>query len=69
VILTPQQSITVTVGGVSISPAWIWGDPSGVPGMVLAALIVPSGLPPGNAAVTLKSGTANGQPGVTIPLR
>ncbi len=69
VILTPQQSITVTVGGVSIFPTWIWGDPSGVPGMVLAALIVPSGLPPGNAAVTLESGTANGQPGVTIPLR
>jgi uncharacterized protein (TIGR03437 family) len=68
-ILTPQQSIMATVGGIATSPVWIWGDPSGVPGMVQAAVIVPSGLPPGDAAVTVKAGTASGQPGVTMPVR
>ncbi|HUB77318.1 MAG TPA: IPT/TIG domain-containing protein [Bryobacteraceae bacterium] len=58
--------VKVTIGGVSEVPQYCGGVPGQIAGLTQINVPVPSGLPAGNAAVTVTIGGVSAQSGVTV---
>jgi uncharacterized protein (TIGR03437 family) len=59
-------SVTVTIGGKTLTPSFAGGAPGSVAGLTQVNVQIPSGLPAGAAAVSVQVGSVSTQPGVTI---
>jgi uncharacterized protein (TIGR03437 family) len=58
--------VKVTIGGVSEVPQYCGGVPGQIAGLTQLNVPVPSGLPAGNAAISVTIGGVNAQSGVTV---
>jgi uncharacterized protein (TIGR03437 family) len=64
----PVLPVTATIGGQPAQVVSYGGVPGGVAGVMRIAAQVPSGLPPGNAAVAVQVGGVSTPPGVTLAI-
>ena len=66
----PLAPVTVTIGGITVSPQYAGGAPGEVAGLTQINVQIPGGIQTGNAVpVTLQVSNVSSQPGVTIAVQ
>lgn len=65
----PQQTVSVTVGGIRASVDYAGAAPGFVAGVMQVNVTVPANAPSGNVPVIIAVGNASSAPGVTIAIR